>query len=405
MHQLSIDPNRLGFAVQLGTVRFLGTFLARPTDVPQVVASRLADELGLGDAGRLDDYAKREPTHRERAGEIQREYGYRDFSETSARAELRGWLDARAWATAEPPSVLFDLATARLIEAKVLLPGASVLARAVASARDRAADRLHRTLVEAVTGQRRQRLDEQLEVPDGEQLSHLEVLRAGPRKLTASEVAEAFERLAAVRAVDVGERIVDVPSGRLRALARYGLAAKAQTLRRLSPDRRTATLLAAMWQLELDATDDALIVLDQVTSLLLSHAAREYKDRRYAQLPDLDQAARRLRAAVLVLLNPPPGGIEELWSAIGRHVSRSDLERATATVHQLVAQPNSDDGQDAAFRGELLRRYPSLRRFVPALLETISFDAALLVGRCLRRWSRCGLWKAGPGVSAPARCR
>jgi hypothetical protein len=159
-------------------------------------------------------------------------------------------------------------------------------------------------------------------------------------------------------------------------VARYGLAAKAQTLRRLSPDRRTATLLAALWQLEFDATDDALIVLDQVTGLLLSHAAREHKDRRYAQLSDLDQAARRLRAAVLVLLDPPAGGIEELWSAIGRHVSRSELELAAATVHQLASRPDATDGQDAAFRGELLRRYQSLRRFLPALLETICFDAA-----------------------------
>jgi Domain of unknown function (DUF4158) len=69
------DHNRLGFAVQLGTVRFLGTFLARPADVPEVVASRVAEELGVGDPGRLAAYAQREPTHREHAGEIQREYG------------------------------------------------------------------------------------------------------------------------------------------------------------------------------------------------------------------------------------------------------------------------------------------------------------------------------------------
>ncbi len=168
---------------------------------------------------------------------------------------------------------------------------------------------------------------------------------------SASEVAEAFERLATVRAVDVGEPSVDVPAGRLRALARYGLAAKAQTLRRLSPDRRIATLLAALWQLELDATDDALIVLDRVCGLLLSHAAREHKDRRYGELPDLDRAARRLRAAVLVLLDPPAGGIEELWSAIDRHVSRSELERAAATVHELASEPDDSDGQEAAFRG------------------------------------------------------
>jgi TnpA family transposase len=371
------DHNRLGFAVQLGTVRFLGTFLARPADVPEIVARRVAEEIDVADPGSLRAYARREPTHREHAGEIQREYGYRDFTDPSAQAELSGWLDARAWATAERPSVLFDLATARLIEAKVLLPGASVLGRAVASARDRAAARLHRTLADPTTPQQQRGLEQLLQVPAGAQLSRLEVLRAGPRKLTASEAAEAFQRVAAVCEVGVGGLVHhDVPAGRLRTLARYGLSAKAQTIRRMSPDRRTATLLAALWQLELDATDDALILLDQVTDVLLLQATREHKDRRYAQLPDLDRAARRLRAAVLILLDPPPGGIEELWSAITEQVSRDQLQSAAAAVQQLASEPDAGDGQDAAFRGELLRRYQSLRRFLPIMLDVVSFEAA-----------------------------
>ena len=71
------DHNRLGFAVQLATVRFLGTFLAHPTDVPVVVARTVARELAITDPGCLALYAQREQAHREHAGEIQRAYGYR----------------------------------------------------------------------------------------------------------------------------------------------------------------------------------------------------------------------------------------------------------------------------------------------------------------------------------------
>jgi hypothetical protein len=168
--------------VQLATVRFLGTFLAHPADVPPIVAKTLAKELAV-DPDQPANYARRGQTHREHAGEIQRVYGYRDFSDRSAQAELTIWLHARAWTTAERPSVLFDLATARLIEATVLLPGASVLARLIAAARDQASEHLYATLAGALTAGERKRLRALLEVIPGELLSDLERLRSGPRKL------------------------------------------------------------------------------------------------------------------------------------------------------------------------------------------------------------------------------
>src|SRR3954454_7849818 len=51
------DHNRLGFAVQLGTVRFLGTFLANPAEVPPDVVAHLGRQLGITDAGGLPRYA------------------------------------------------------------------------------------------------------------------------------------------------------------------------------------------------------------------------------------------------------------------------------------------------------------------------------------------------------------
>ncbi|MFI2352989.1 DUF4158 domain-containing protein [Streptomyces sp. NPDC019443] len=47
--------NRIGWAVQLGTIRYLGPFLENPEEVPAVVVGYVAEQLGL-DPGELAGY-------------------------------------------------------------------------------------------------------------------------------------------------------------------------------------------------------------------------------------------------------------------------------------------------------------------------------------------------------------
>ena len=214
------DHNRFGFALQLGTVRFLGTFLADSGDVPANVQRYVANQLGLEALSDLAGY-RAEPTYWRHIAEIQRRYGYRDFTAPSEHFRLLRWLYSRAWLSAEWPSLLFDLATARLVERKVLLPGVTMLERLVGRVRERAARRLWGLLATLPTALQRACLEGLLDVPEGARQSPLDRLRGGPHRASAPALLGALNRPHEIRAVEVSDIDLEwFPPTRIQALPR-----------------------------------------------------------------------------------------------------------------------------------------------------------------------------------------
>ncbi len=255
------DRNRLGFGLQLGTVRGLGTFLADPLAVPVEAVDYVAEQVAVADPSCVKAYGEREKTRLEHQWGIAREYGYTDF--VSVQPDLAGWIDHRAWTSDEGPRALFDAAVGWLREQKVLLPGVTVLARLVAGVRDAATERLYTTVSASVSAKQERALVATLEVPERARLSRLDGWRRGPRAVTGKGMVAVLVRVGEV--AELGMRGLDleaVPPRRLAALGRYGMAAKAPALRRHPRARRTATLVATMRVLEGRAIDDALELFD-----------------------------------------------------------------------------------------------------------------------------------------------
>ena len=359
---------RLGCAVQLGTVRFLGTFLEDPCVVPPRVVRFLGDQLSMLIDGTLDAYRVSQWRWRHPI-EIRERYGYRDFSDSAAQWRLLRWLYALCWTGTDRPSALFDQATAWLVTHKVLLPGASVLERAVARVRTRANSRLWRLLAARITPDQKARLDALLVVPAGGRQSPMDRLRSGPTLQSTAELARAIKRLDEVRQLATGLPRTDrLPKTRVLALARFAGAAKAQAVARLPDERRLATLLAFIRALEASAQDDVLDLFDLLVTRMFVDAVRKGREARLRTLRDLDAAALTLSKVCALVLD---GAVTDggLRAAVFTVVPKAALEAAVSQVDSLTRPP------DDPYFDELLAQYRRIRRFLPHFVRVVGLGA------------------------------
>lgn len=148
-----------------------------------------------------------------------------------------------------------------------------------------------------------------------------------------------------------------------------------------------------MVYLQSRAVDDALDLLDVlITSKLLARAERESAKEKLRTLPKLGKASAKLAAAMGVLLEvtgahddlaeqatveggiAEPVSLSQVWAEIEAVVPRTELTDALTAVVELAGPPDSD--VDEAWRTELVKRYATVRPFLPLLCEVIRFGAA-----------------------------
>ena len=361
------DSTRLGYALQLTTVRFLGTFLEDPAAVPGTVMHTLSSQLGIADAACVLAYRESEQRWRHTT-EIRARYGYREFADGGVQFRLGRWLCALCWTGTDRPSALFDYANGWLVGHKVLLPGVTVLERFVAEVRSRMESRLWRLLVRGVTDEQRRRLDDLLKPAEGSRQSWLDRLRKGPVRVSAPALVLALQRIETVRGLGIKLPGTHVPPSRIAALARFASTVKVSAVARLPDARRIATLVAFVHCLEASAQDDALDVLDLLLRELFTKAEKEDRKVRQRTIKDLDRAASTLAQACRMLLDPglPDGELRErVYEAIGR----DELAQALSEVSGLV-RPTGN-----VYYTELEARKATVSRFLPTLLRVIRFDA------------------------------
>ncbi len=364
------DHNRLGFALQLTSVRFLGTFLLDLSLVPLNVQIFVANQLSITDITILNDYAKRDTTKREHTALIREYYGYRDFSEWPWAFRLSRLLYAKAWVNNERPSLLFDFSTTWLIQNKIILPGESTLSRLISEIRERAAQRLWKRLSSLPTKEQKIELEAILQVPKGERSSRFDYYRKGPVTISAPAFKEAIKRYLELQTFGFSNfDFSHIPPVRLKNLARHAGVISAKKIARMPDDKRIAILVAFVRTYETIALDDALELLDLLIAEISGHAKKIGQKKRLRTLKDLDKSALDLARACELVLNEDTDNTQ-LREYIFALIPKEKLRESINVVNTL-ARPMDDN-----FHDEMVEQYGKVRRFLPRALKNITFKAA-----------------------------
>src|ERR1700730_14830976 len=342
--------NRLGFALQLPSVRYLAPFLDHPIAVPSSVLQFLSHQLAIHTLDGLQSYRKGEQRE-EHVTKIRERYGYGEIAEPRVGFRMTRWLYGVCWTGTERLGALFDRATAWLLAHKILPPGVTTLERFVVSVRARVEAHLYQLLTREITLQQKDQLQRLLLVPEGDRVSLLDQIRSGPTRISGPAICAAIDRLNAVRALGITVPMkARIPSSRIASLARFANRAKAQAISRMPTARRIATLVAFVHCLEATAQDEVLEVLEMLLDDLFGKAITADKKARLRTLNDLDQSAAALAEACHLLLDPDVPD-ESLRRKVFAKIPRAALENALERVSVLIRPPDDVYYQELSEHG------------------------------------------------------
>jgi len=264
--------NRLGFAVQLALLKFPGRTFMEVKDVPRPVLTAIAEQVGVP-ASAFASYGERENTLYEHLDELRRECGFRSCGWREYLLVAKSLLaDAME---SDRPLPLIETALERLRTKGILAPTMIHIERLVWIVLKIAERRLLRTLTQSLTLEQQIRLDSLLYADTSIRgATRLSWLRQAPGVTSPKSIKQLVERLLYLRDLSLPVLPITLHQNRVLQLARKCSKYQAQPLLNFSRDRRHALLVAYLFELSQDLTDQALDQFDKLLGELLRKGER-----------------------------------------------------------------------------------------------------------------------------------
>ncbi len=387
--------NRLGFAIQLCTLRYMG-FHSDISSIPSHVVEYVAGQICL-DPAEMENYGKREQTITAHHRTIQAHLGFRSPSRNVLN-DLQTWLVQRSLEH-DKPTLLLQMACERLYKAKIIRPGLTILERMVISARQLAQEKTYQQLAPLLTTPLLAFLDSVLAPREDIGRTPLAWLCWGATANTPDDILENIRKLEYLRSQGVDQwDLSTISPNRRKFLARCGHQSTNQGLQRALPAKRYPILAAFLHGMFETVIDELVELFDRCLGDCYTRSKSSLRKFQLEAAPAANEKLVAFREMLRILVNPavPDHDLRlSLFEIMPEDECRSSLEEC-----DLLIRPQHDQGYD--FLGN---RFSYIRKFSPQFLNALTFrsnqpdDPLLAAIRIIRELDDAG--KRRVPVDAP----
>jgi len=357
------ETQRIGFAVSLCGLRYLGFFPQDIETAPDNVVDYLAKQSECNPVS-LVSYGQRLRTRQEHQSVIMAYLGFDWFAEDQ-KIHLFQWLSQRSLEN-DRPSTLLQQASEWLYKHRIVRPGITTLEALILESRQAAHQLTYDQMAQSLNHDLETKLNQLLQ-PDHERgVSPISWLRRPATGYGSKDILQDLEKLQFVQMWSIDEwPLTHLPPDRVRQLAQIARCSSIQAIQRKPASQRYPLLMAFLAETRERLTDEILDLYDHRMAQTERDARRDLETHRLHTSQVLQRIVGYFGQIASVLLNED---IPEtsLRSEIFALISRKQLEEGLASV---LEQRSLDKYHF------FNRRYVYLRQFFPMLLKTLTFQA------------------------------
>lgn len=360
--------NKVGFAIQLCSLRWFGFLLVDLRPTPHNVVDILTKQLGINEPIDLSAYPQSKNTLNAHPERIREYLGFQKCDELQ-RLRLLTYLTERVLELPRSANLL-DVACNWLYENQIVRPATRTLEDIITEANANGMDSVYKRISGDLTIEQKRLIDELLkansDVGDGGN-SLLEELRKSAKRESTKSMNELTERVKRLQELPCEiPALKDVPVPTRQLLSNWGYQKDAWSLRRYEDEKRYS-IVAAFLNTALTDTVDAIVDMQDRLITRYQNQAREKKDA-------LLRSAEKARTEAIEAFEEIGMVIVDEENIVDNDVRKEVFKKRSAeSLRDLLADCRSIKfGADAHFEF-MSSSYGQSRKYSPQMLACTPF--------------------------------